>query len=315
MYTDYFGAAPVDRLTVAETPGLGAQSFPGFVLLSGATFGAMNTGEAELFRTHEVAHQWFGNEVSWDDYRDQWMSEGFAQYGAALYTLNVQEDEDKFRSMLSAWRKDVLNQIDVRQRLGTRYFGFTPEVLQRSEGFESGPLWIGYRLASFDEPNDYRILVYEKGAFILHMLRALLYDWEAGDDGRFRELMTSFYTRHRGGHPSTQDFRVAVDESFGEPMEWFFDQWVYGSRVPTYRPDLDDERTADGWRLRGSVRQQEVPDEFRMPVPIRVTYEDGRTEVFRIEVSGPRTEVDLPLLGQADEIEFNVLESVLAHVR
>lgn len=315
MYEQYFGPAPVDHLTVTEIPGLGGQSFPGFLMLSFATFGAMNTGEAELFRTHEVAHQWFGNEVSWNDYRDQWMSEGFANYGAALYALNVQEEEDKFLDMLQAWRKDILNQIDVRQRLGTRYFGFTPEVLRKSDGFESGPLWIGYRLAAFDTPNDYRILAYEKGAFILHMLRMMLIDPHTGDDALFRQMMTAFYQRHRGGHPSTEQFLAVTEEHFGEPMRWFFDQWVYGSKVPTYRPDLDAERTADGWRLRGRIRQEEVPDDFRMPVPVRVTYADGDTEWLVVEVAEPSVEIDLPLRGEPEGIEFNPLESVLADVR
>ena len=315
MYEAYFGPAPVDRLTVTEIPSLSGQSFPGLLLLSFAAFGGMNTGEAELLRTHEVAHQWFGNEVSWNDYRDQWMSEGFANYGAALYALNVQEDEDKFGDMLEAWRKDVLNKIDVRQRLGTAYFGFTPAVLRKSDGYESGPLWIGYRLAAFDTPTDYRILAYEKGAFVLHMLRMMLLDWDTGDDSRFRAMMTAFYQRHRGGQPSTEDFRAAVEEAFGDPMRWFFDQWVYGTDVPTYRHDLDTDRTAEGWRLRGEIRQEKVPDTFRMPVPIRVTYRDGTEEVLVVQVSEPRVPVDLPLRAEPEDVEFNPTEAVLADTR
>lgn len=315
LYADTFGPIPFDSLTLAETPTASGQSFAGFVLISTGVFGAMHTGEAELFRTHELAHQWWGNSVYWPTYHDQWMSEGFAQYAAALHALKVLEDEDKFLDMMEAWRKDVLNRIDVRQSLGLRQYGWGVSVLRDSDGTESGPVWLGARLASDDTPTDYRILAYEKGAWILHMLRMMSYDWESGDDARFRELMTGFYAAHAGSEATTEDFLEHVTAAFGQPMDWFFEQWVYGTEIPTYDPDLDAEREGDGWRLTGSIEQDGVADSFRMPVPIRVRYRDGTSEVLLVEVYGPETEVDLPLRGEPDGVDFDPFAAVLAERR
>ena len=113
LFTEYFGPFPFESLHVSETPTQSGQAFPGLLLLSYATFGDMHTGEAELFRAHEVAHQWWGAAIDWESYRDQWMTEGFAQYAAALYTLLGLEDVDEFVDMLDAWRLDVLGEGQV----------------------------------------------------------------------------------------------------------------------------------------------------------------------------------------------------------
>ena len=238
-YADYFGPYPFESLLVTETRETGAQAFPGLVLLTFQVFGALHTGEQELFRAHEVAHQWWGAGADWETYRDQWIPEGFAHYSAALYALAGLGEEDQFREMLDAWRLDALGEVNVGQGLGLKRYGFQPAVIRESDGHESGPLVAGFRLRTTDTPFDYRLLVYEKGAFILHMLRMLLLDLETGEDERFRALMRGFMQNHVGGVASTRSFEAAVTAAFGEPMDWFFDQWVYGVDVPTYRPDLD----------------------------------------------------------------------------
>ena len=315
FYQEVFGPRPYDALVLAEVPGFAGQSFPGFLLLSFSTFGEMHTGEAELFRTHELAHQWWGNAVDWDTYHDQWLSEGFAQYAAALFALVGRGDEDKFDDMMRAWGKDVLAKPDLGQRLGMRFYGHGPEVLRDSDGPETGALWLGRRLSSDKTPSDYRLQVYEKGAYVLHMLRMMLLDWDTGEDTRFREMMRAFYAAHRGSTASTEQFLQAVEAAFGEPMDWFFEQWVYGAAVPRYDPDLKARRVAGAWRLRGRVRQRNVPDTFRMPVPVRVRYRDGTTEVFRLLLDRPEVPVDLPLRARPAKIEFNPLHAVLAEVR
>ncbi len=312
LYSEYFGPPPFDRLVITETPARGGQSFAGFLMLSFNAFGSMHSGEADLFRTHELAHQWWGNAVRWSSYRDQWLSEGFAQYTAALHTLLALEDADQFDDMMKAWGKDALAKMDVGQRFGMRHFGFTPAALRDSDGAETGPIWVGYRLSSDKTPLDYRLQVYEKGAYVVHMLRMMLIDWDSGDDSRFRELMRGFYHDHRDTHASTEDFLAAVSEAFDEPMDWFFDQWVYGIGIPKYDADLEPHRVGGSWRLQGRIRQRDVPAGFRMPVPIRVTYRDESSEVFRVQVDASQVDVDLPLAGRPDEVELNPMWSVLA---
>ena len=327
-FSDYFGPYPFESLLVTETQEYLGQAFPGLVLLSYTAFGQMHTHEQELFRSHEVAHQWWGAGVDWETYRDQWMSEGFAHYSGALYALDGLEEEDKFVDMLDAWRLDVLGQVNVGRTVGLRQFGLHPAMIRRSDGHESGPVVAGFRLQTIDTPFDYRVLVYEKGAFILHMLRMLLLDPETGDDDRFRRLMRGFVRDHVGGAASTQDFEAAVTEAFGEPMDWFFDQWVYGVHVPRYLPDLEVVPAADladgpaareiaageaPFVLTGTVRQEDAPPGFRMPVPVRMTFADRDPILRRIWVDGPEVTVEIPLPAEPEDVEFNWHHGVLAY--
>ena len=316
-YSSYFGPFPFETLQVVETPQLGGQSFGSFLLLSFRTFGGMHTGEAELFRSHETAHQWFGNDVDWESYRDQWISEGFAQYAAALYVLRGRQEEDQFRDMMDAWRYDVLGKINVGQGLGLKHYGFVPAAIRESDGNGSGALVLGTRLNTKDTPFDYRLLAYEKGAYVLHMLRMMLLDPETRDDEAFRQMMRGFVKDFRGGIANTDDFEAAVSEAFGEPMDWFFDQWVYGTEVPTYELDLDLVATNDAgspYALRGEVRQKGVSDGFRMPVPIRFAFDDRDPIVRRVWIDEERVEIDVPLPARPSDYEFNWLYAVLAWI-
>ena len=316
-YRDYFGPYPFDTLLVTETSERGAQAFPGLVLLTYQAFGDLYTGEAALFRSHEVAHQWWGAAIDWEDYRDKWIPEGFAQYSSALFTLTGLEDEEEFLDMLDAWRLDVLGEGDVGQGQG-RYYGLPFALVRESDGSWSGPLVVGSRLVTSDSPVDYQLLIYEKGAFVLHMLRMMLTDLETGDDTRFRELMQTFAANHLFGVASTTSFEAVVTEAFGEPMDWFFDQWVYGVDVPTYRRDLDVSRTSDQdepFVLHGTIRQEDVPSDFRMPVPIVVRFEDHPPLATRVWVQGKSVEVEIPLPAEPKDVEFNYHHGVLAQVR
>ena len=323
LFTEYFGPFPHPSLLVTETETLSGQAFPGLLFLSYQTFGGLHTGEAELFRAHEVAHQWWGAGVDWwRNYRDQWMVEGFSHYAAALYALYGLEDPDQFEAMIDAWRLDVLGEGQVGQGIGLRHYGYRPEALRWSEGHDAGALVLGYRLASteprFDAGIDHRILVYEKGAYILHMLRSMLLDRETGDDSRFRELMRGYAVAYLRRVLSTRSFEDAVTKAFGEPMGWFFDQWVYGVDVPTYRVDLDVSPVVDQpapFVLHGRIRQEGVPDGFRMPVPVRLTFDDRPPLVRHILVDAPEVSVELPLPARPDRIDFNAGHAVLARVR
>ena len=317
-YRDYFGPYPFESLLVTETPANSGQSFPGLILLSFQAFGELHSGESELFRAHEVAHQWWGIGVDWKDYRDQWISEGFADYSAALYVLTGLTDEEQFLDMLDAWRHDVLGEVNVGQGLGFKHYGLRPAIIKRSKGNEAGPLVVGHRLNTSDHPMEYRILAYEKGAFILHMLRMLLSDLETGDDSRFRTLMRGFVADHLDEAASTSSFERAVTAAFGESMAWFFDQWVYGVDVPTYRPDLEVSRVLDQrypFLLHGTVRQEHVPSDFRMPVPIRVQFEDRPALVQRVWIDQETVDIEIPLPAEPTDVEFNYHYAVLAQVR
>ena len=323
LLAEYFGPFPYPSLLVAETETRSGQAFPGLLFLSYETFGDMHTGEAALFRAHEVAHQWWGAGIDWwRDYRDQWMAEGFSHYAAALYALYGLDEPERFEAMVNAWRLDVLGEGQVGQGIGLRHYGHRPEALRWSDGHRAGALVLGYRLVSTEPRNDagidHRILIYEKGAYVLHMLRAMLLDRETGDDARFRDLMRGYAAARLGRVMSARSFEEAVTAAFGEPMGWFFDQWVYGVDVPTYRADLRVSPLVDGpapFALHGRIRQEDVPDGFRMPVPVRLTFDDRPPIVRHVLVDAPEVAVELPIPARPDGIEFNAGHAVLARVR
>jgi hypothetical protein len=100
-------------------------------------------------------------------------------------------------------------------------------------------------------------------------------------------------------------------------MGWFFDEWVYGTAIPTYRVAYRAEPVAGGkWRMRLRVRQENVPDDFRMLVPYSIDFGDNRSARLRVDVRGPVTEVELPLFPlEPKGLRFNELEGVLAEVK
>jgi len=315
-FGDFFGPYAFDALTVTETPGYNAQAFPGLVLLTFQAFGQMNTTAAAFLRAHEVAHQWWGASVGWTGYRDQWIPEGFAHYSAALYVLHALGETGEFAEMIDTWRRDLFGQVTLTIGTGRAYYGLDASLVRRSDGLEAGPLVAGYRLASVEKPMEYQLLAYEKGALVLHMLRAMLLDADGGDS-RFLDMLRGFAEGHAGGVVSTADFEEAVSAAFGEPMGWFFDQWVYGTEVPTYRPDLEVVATGDPampFALRGTVRQEEVRDGFRMPVPIAVELDGGRVETHVVLVDTDEVAVDIPLATRPVRVEFNAGNAVLARV-
>jgi len=133
-------------------------------------------------------------------------------------------------------------------------------------------------------------------------------------EDRFKQMMQSFYATYRGGRASTEDFQRAVEHSVGGPMGWFFDEWVYGTAIPTYTFSWNAEPGAAGkYTAHVRVRQEDVPDGFVMPVPILIQFEEGQALV-RVVVKGPLTEASFDLPEKPKRLELNPLESVLAEV-
>ena len=93
---------------------------------------------------------------------------------------------------------------------------------------------------------------------------------------------------------------------------------VYGVKVPTYRPDLDVSPVIDSrspFVLHGRIRQDDVPDGFKMPVPVRLTFDDHPPMTRRIWVDAPEVTVELPLPARPTRVQFNYQHAVLAKVR
>jgi hypothetical protein len=194
----------------------------------------------EFFLAHETAHQWWGQAVGWRNYHEQWISESFAQYFAALYAKQ-HRGPDVFDSMLRQLRRWGMDKSD------------------------QGPIYLGYRLGHIrGEPRVFSALVYNKGALVLHMLRNLV-----GDDTFFRGLRR-FYRMSRFRKAGTEDFRLAMEEEARRPLERFFERWVYGATLP---------KVKISYRVEGTdvvLHGEQVGNElFDVPVPVSLELENS----------------------------------------
>lgn len=294
FYEDVFGKPTVSSVLATEIPSPHGEAYPGLVLLSATTF--MYTSEKgydEMFRAHEVAHQWWGIGVEPATYHDRWLAEGFAEFSGLWYMARQRASLDLFHKRLEEMRKDVLDR-----------------------SAKTGPIWLGTRVADSRHPEDYQTIVYEKGAWVLNMLRSTLVDLDTGTDDRFRDMMHDFYTSYRGKKATTQDFQRVVEKHFGGPMDWFFSEWVYGTAVPRYDFAYKLENL-DGGDVQATVRvrQEDVPKDFMMYVPVKIDFGARGEAYVRILVKGPETEIQLPILPRKpDDIILDPDESVLADV-
>ncbi len=293
FFRDAFGEPVADRFYATEIYGFHGQSFPGLIHFSFLTYQgfALDKGQDEAFRAHEMAHQWWGLGVAPRSYHDAWLSEGFAEFASWWYTEAVMRDPDVLGAILKKSREALL----ARRR-------------------QAGPVWLGTRLGDGDVPQDYSLVIYQKGAWVVRMLRYLMMTPESGEEP-FRRMMKDFYQSNRGLQASTEDFAATVSRHVGAPMDWFFDSWVYGTGIPTYEWAQRTEEHGDTltWRVR--VKQKDVPEGFTMLVPVHFYFGDGKDGTVRVLVTGPVTESSINLPEKPSRVVFNESDAVLAEVK
>lgn len=303
FYTRLFGAPPITALNATELPGNHGEAFPGLLHLSSEAFVSLDDFFQEQFIAHEVAHQWWGISVKPLSYRDRWLSEGFSEYSCLMYSQLAAKEGEKFFRLLEDYRKEILS-------YGKKTIG---------KNLAPPPIALGYRVryGTGMSGDGYNTFIYYKGAWVLHMLRNLMLDLRTMKEDAFMTVMREFYSRHKSSHASTDDFRKTIEELTGSNVSWFFDQWVYGNELPTYRVAWKKEKQDDGqWKVTMRIRQEGVSDSFVMPVPVKVTDEDGRAMRMRINVSSKTNEVALPLFAfEPEDVIFNDLASVLCEVK
>jgi len=248
-FEEVFGPYPLDELTVTTVPRTFSQGLLSFVTIAdiylmgdSATWISFAPAEdRRLVVAHEIAHQWWGNQVGWTSYRDQWISEAMASYSAILYARDRLKDKLS-GDLIANWREDL-----------------TVSVANGRPVESLGPVVLGIRLDSSLSDDAYRLIVYRKGAVVLEMLARLL-----GEEN-FPKILRQVVKVSAGNSISTADLFSMIETVAATKLAEFARLFVYGTGLPEFFYTYHFEKDGKGWIVKGQVRQ-ETPYEFRYQV-------------------------------------------------
>jgi len=290
--TKEFGPPATRNLAITPIPAGFGQGFPGMVYLS--TLAYLNpeqrperlqthypeTFYSELLEPHEIAHQWWGNLVIPASYRDEWLIESLSNY-CALLLLEKNKGVKALNDVLDDYRNRLLSKTEN---------GHTLESI--------GPITWGRRLQSSLAPDAWQVVAYQKGTWIIHMLRRQL-----GDEN-FYSLLRDVLNRYRLSPISTSQFRELA-QAYTSPgskdraLRNFFENWVDGTGIPAVKLSY----SWSGGKLVGELSQTNAGDDFTALVPVEVQtarqkavywLPTGSDPVgFKIPISAPPTRVAL----------------------
>jgi hypothetical protein len=317
-FVKILGSYPYTKLSVSQIPGLSGQGWPSLLYVSSLSFfsprqraqlGLSADQEAhywECLHAHEIAHQWWGNQTVGRSYRDLWIFEGFANYLGYLSLTARYPTETPFREVMRRASAALKKKNDDGIPLN-----------------EAGPVWLGTRLVSSKFPRGYYDLVYEKGAWILHMIRYLYTDPITGSEQLFQEALRDYLSVYRGKLAGTDELKNTLEKRLPKradlegngKLDWFFDEWVYDTGIPLYRLAYTVASIPQGgFQVKGKILQTNVPDTFMMPLELFAYYgpdKSTREKVQRIVTTGTETPFRLKLKRKPTRLTLDENEWVL----
>jgi aminopeptidase N len=290
FFTQTVGPYPYEKLAMI----VGATRFGGMENSSAIVFTsslltrpAATTGVSKTYGipannvsliAHEIAHQWFGDSVTGATWADLWLSEGFATYFAGLF-IQRYEGEEVFQAYMNNAATSIFSYAKINRK--PIYDRDTEELLKLLNA------------------NNY-----QKGAWVLHMLRSNL-----GDEIFFRGIR-NYYEAHKNSTASTDDLRTALEKASGKDLRSFFTRWVYGSGHPQYGLAWQ-WLGKDGLRLiLGQVQRGEA---FLDPVPITITTATGKRNIV-LKPTGKSTIETIQLREKPLRIEVDPRNTLLKEV-
>ena len=266
FFSGFVGPYPYEKLANVQAAGFSGGTEHASVIFYGEK--AVTEKGATNLVIHEIAHQWFGNSVTEADWNDVWLSEGFATYFTLLCLEHV-EGRDAFVSGLKRSRAAVIGLTANLPDAPVIHSNLTDmkKVLNR--------------------------LIYEKGAWTLHMLRRRI-----GMDA-FRAGVREYYARYKGGNATTADFQRVMEHHGGTELGWYFDQWLRRANLPvldgTWRYD------AAAKQVRVSLRQTQAGPAYRLAVEIGL--DGGRLE--RVELKDRQGEFTFPVDREPEGVRLD----------
>jgi len=259
FYTSLFGPCPYEKISVVQRlwDHGGGNSPPSFVVLNELPRASRGSGLvpalspidlrrwSEFFLAHEIAHQWWGQGISWDTYHDLWLSEGISQFAAISY---------------------------LRHKYGERAYAFILKKFSKWTEKKSywGSISMGTRLSHLDF-EAYQTIIYNKAALALNMLQNIL-----GKD-RFQETLKRFYKNHKYKTVRSAAFFRAFQEVGGPDMSLFFNAWFESYLLPDIDVSRNVQKTETGCRLEVVVEQRKGLFVF----PLVLEWEEGNRRVVK----------------------------------
>jgi len=242
---------------------------------------------------HETAHQWWGDLVTWKSYRDQWFSEGLANYCAMM--LLQEKNPIGFHQIMEKYRND----LTVKNK-----DGMTP--------MDAGPVTLGTRLLSSRSPEGYEAISYGRGMWLFHMLRTMLKDAEekksktpgrSSADEPFVRALRKVRERYEGRSISTQELLNVFAEDLPPSLRyegksslgWFLEGWINGTSLPKLElRSVKLTPKGSGVSVTGTILQKNAPQDLvtsvpvygaitgRQPVLLGRVFADGEESTFRL---------------------------------
>lgn len=325
-FSQWFGPYPFGSLALTQMPGDLSQGWPGLVFLSSYAFLSPQE-QANLHLdnvmallsnqvlVHETAHQWWGDLVLWNSYRDQWLVEGLANYSALL--VLEQQNPAHFRQVLEKYRNDLLSKNKDGEWLR-----------------DAGPVTLGPRLVSSHFPGGYEAISYERGTWLFHMLRCMLRDSEAASRSRkgpvhpeepFFRVLRKIRERYAGKNLTTQELVHAFEEELPRSLwfenrrslDWFLDGWINGTAMP--RLEARDVRITPkegGVAVAGVIAQKNAPDDLVTAVPVYgVTAANATVFLGQLLADGPETSFHFNAPAGTRKIALDPRQTVLSTLK
>ncbi len=313
------GAYPFSTLSLAENPSTDSQGWPGLVFLSSYVYLSPEQRIAldlppadqiiygDVMMPHELAHQWFGDRVSWASYHEQWLMEGLANYcSLLLLEHNRPADANLVLQIYRGW-------------LASKSKEGRPNV-------EAGPVTLGVRLSSSHFPDGYEVIIYSRGTWLIHMLRCMLRDASRtpekpdGDDSVFLALLRNLVDHYQGKEITNADFQQAIEAVLPpslwfedhKSLDWFFDGWVNGTAFPQFElAEVKMARSAGAVNVSGVIRQKLAPPDLVTSVPVYGVAGEEKIYLGRIFAEGDETRFTLSAPAQVKQLLLDPYQTVL----
>jgi len=273
FYSNYVGPYAYEKLANIQTP-----SVNGGMETSSAIFYGEDlvTGKRDE-RTrnvviHEIAHQWFGNAVTETTWDDAWLSEGFATFFTLLFIENEYGKEEYTKGIIKA-RKTV---YDLSVKLPD--FSIVSERTAEKEQVTSG-------------------ITYQKGAWVLHMLRNLM------GDANFKKGIQNYYAKYFNANTTTDEFRIEMEKVSGKNLKLFFKQWLYQPINPTINASWKYDAITKKLNVQLHQAQQ-----FLYNVPVEIGYyKKGATTptILTINLKEKDQVFSFPLASSPEKLELD----------